>query len=68
MKSDNAPRTSIAAHIGEDLLGIETPAVIAGHEVPHHEAIVALNEMVLPMSQPAVRGTEERLRTLNIEH
>ena len=59
MECDNAAWASIALHILKYLISIKTLTVVARHEIPHHQFVMPLKEMVLPVAQPAMGRTEE---------
>ena len=73
VESDYAARAGIALYILIYFIGIEALAVVARHEIPHHEFVVTLKEMVLQMAQPPMRrakeiGVEQLVSLVNIFH
>ena len=59
MESDYAARASIALYVLKDIVGIKAPTVVARYEIPHHQFVVTLKGMVLPVAQPTMRWAEK---------
>lgn len=59
MEGDDGSGTRVALHIVEHLLGVEPFAVVARHNVPHHQLIVSTEEKVLLPLEPSVGRAEE---------
>ena len=69
MESDDRTVSRIAFHVVQHLFRAHPLTVIAGHEIPHNDAVMIAQRIVLPESHVSVWWTEEiGMNTVSYTH
>ena len=59
MEGDDGAIPHVFLYFSQYLPSVEALAIVAGHEVPHHDGISVLQHHVLSPTHPSVRRTEK---------